>query len=123
MTMGQAHNQSIHAQGQQSGTTAETSQGGLQQSYREKGSFGAGSIKGTMPNKEYNLVSVLYHALQAAETCGQYIQDAQNEGDEELVKFFHEVQAKQVDLAQRTKQCLGKRIGAGYEPDQQRARS
>jgi hypothetical protein len=40
----------------------------------------------------YDLVSVLYHALQGAETARQYIQDAAQAGDEELVQFFQEAQ-------------------------------
>ena len=35
----------------------------------------------------YDLVSVLYHALQGAETARHYIQDAAQAGDEELVSF------------------------------------
>ena len=39
----------------------------------------------------YNLVSVLYHALQGAETSRHYIQDAEQAGDQELVQFFRAV--------------------------------
>jgi hypothetical protein len=40
----------------------------------------------------YDLVSVLYHALQGTETCGQYIQDAEQADDQELIQFFRSVQ-------------------------------
>ena len=33
----------------------------------------------------YDLVSVLYHALQGAETARHYMQDAAQAGDQELV--------------------------------------
>jgi hypothetical protein len=40
----------------------------------------------------YDLVSIIYHALQGAETYGMYIADAEEVGDAELAKFFKEVQ-------------------------------
>jgi hypothetical protein len=42
---------------------------------------------------EYNLVSVLYHALHGAETCEMYALDAEAAGDDELASFFRNVQA------------------------------
>ncbi|HYO93024.1 MAG TPA: hypothetical protein VER33_00875, partial [Polyangiaceae bacterium] len=49
----------------------------------------------------YGVVSVLYHALQGAETYAQYIQDARRAGDEELVTFFTECQAEENQRAIR----------------------
>ena len=66
-----------------------------------------------LQDKTYNLVSVLYHALQGGETCMQYMQDAEHDGDEELVKFFHEVQNCQRHLAGRAKEMLKQRLGQG----------
>ena len=40
-------------------------------------------VTGT-PDEQYDLVSVLYHALQGGETSEQYIEDARTAGDEEL---------------------------------------
>ena len=59
----------------------------------------------------YNLVSILYHALQGAETYDQYIQDAQQGGDQELAGFFREVQQENKRRADRAKQFLARRIG------------
>ncbi len=42
-------------------------------------------------NARYNLVSVLYHALEGGATYEKYIQDAENEGDQELADFFRQV--------------------------------
>ena len=64
-------------------------------------------------DKNYNLISVLYHALQGGETCMQYIQDAEHAGDEELRQFFHEVQECQRHLADRAKVLLRQRLGQG----------
>jgi hypothetical protein len=63
-------------------------------------------ITGTR-DEHYNLVSVLYHALHAAEAMEAYIQDAEAMGDERLASFFREAQAMQRRLAERTKGMLG----------------
>ena len=36
----------------------------------------------------YDLVSIIYHALQGAETYGMYVGDAEEVGDAELAKFL-----------------------------------
>jgi len=62
-------------------------------------------------DKTYNLVSVLYHALQGAETYIQYIEDARQDGDNELVQFFQEVQEEERRRSERAKELLRRRIG------------
>ena len=42
----------------------------------------------SVSNTYYNLVSVLYHALETAQTSAAYIQDAQQSGNQQLVQFF-----------------------------------
>ena len=63
-------------------------------------------ITGTR-DEHYDLVSVLYHALHAAEKMEAYILDAEAVGDERLVSFFREAQATQRQLAERAKGMLG----------------
>lgn len=58
----------------------------------------------------YGLVSVLYHALQGAETTEQYIDDAERAGDEELVKFFEQCREQDNERASRAKALLAARI-------------
>ena len=58
----------------------------------------------------YNLVSVLYHALQGGETYHIYIQDAERTGDQELADYFREVQRENRDWAERAKALLGQRL-------------
>ncbi len=58
-------------------------------------------------NVTYNIVSVLYHALQGAENCQTYLNDAQ-EG--ELRSFFEEALAQQRQLADRAKQLLSSQL-------------
>lgn len=73
----------------------------------KQGSSGSTGTK----DKDYNLISVLYHALQGAETVGMYMQDAKD--DKELSQYFSEVQSQYRQLADRAKTLLGKRFGSG----------
>ena len=63
-----------------------------------------------MKDKDYNLVSTLYHSLQGAETTGIFIQDAQREGDDELTEYFRHAQSLFKQLAEDAKVLLSKRI-------------
>lgn len=57
-------------------------------------------------NKDYNLISVLYHALQAADTCAQYSRDAETEGSPEIADFMREVQEQNNRIAEQAKELL-----------------
>ena len=57
-------------------------------------------------NTYYNLVSVLYHALETAQTSAAYIQDAQQSGNQQLVQFFQSVQQTANQQAQQAQQLL-----------------
>lgn len=63
-----------------------------------------------LKNKEYDLVSVVYNASQAAETCRQYIQDAREDGDQECERFFNTVVERNTELVQQAKELLKDRI-------------
>ncbi|HWP45893.1 MAG TPA: hypothetical protein VNM22_01915 [Candidatus Limnocylindrales bacterium] len=58
----------------------------------------------------YDLISVLYHILQGAETYLQYIEDAEQTGDNELAQFFREIQQQDRQRADRAKELLRQRI-------------
>ena len=58
-------------------------------------------------DEHYDLVSVLYHALQGADTCNVYALDAEAAGDERLAAFFREASVTQTQLAERAKGMLG----------------
>ena len=58
-------------------------------------------------DEQFNLISVLYHALQEADTLEVYIFDAETASDERLAAFFREVQAMRVQTADRAKELLG----------------
>jgi hypothetical protein len=62
------------------------------------------------PNPVYDIVSVMYHALQGAETYDRYIADAEQRGDDELVAFFRDVQARNREVAQKAKELVRNRL-------------
>ena len=71
-------------------------------------------------DENYNLVSVLYHALQGAETLTQYKEDAGEQGDQELADFFEEARGSYVEVAQQAKALLADRLdqeGSGDEDE------
>lgn len=59
-------------------------------------------------DKDYDLISVLYHALQAAETSARYAQDAMTAGSPEVAEFMRNVQQQNLKLAQQAKELLMK---------------
>jgi hypothetical protein len=61
-------------------------------------------------DEHYNLVSVLYHTLQAADTYDQYIRDADQAGDQELAQFFRDCQKSDAERANRAEQLLAARF-------------
>ena len=63
-----------------------------------------------LKNKDYDLISVIYNASQAAETCTQYVRDAEKEKDQEVKQFFSEVVETNAALVQRGKQLLKNRL-------------
>ncbi len=66
-------------------------------------------------DKNYNLISVLYQASDAAETVKTYIQDAEQEGDQELVDFFSGVLENNLEASQRAKEMLVARLESEQE--------
>ena len=52
----------------------------------------------------YDLISVQYHALQAAQTYDKYVQDA--EGHQDVQDFFRECAANDGERAKRCHQLL-----------------
>ena len=61
----------------------------------------------------YDLISVIYHALQGAETYQMYEQDAQQAGDREAEELFHEAHQSSRQWADRAKSLLGQRLSQG----------
>jgi len=61
-------------------------------------------------NASYDLVSVIYHALQGAETYDRYVTDAEERDDRELADFFRDVQERNCDIAQQARRLLRDRM-------------
>jgi rubrerythrin len=67
----------------------------------------------------YNLFSIIYHALQGAETYEKYISDAEQSGDTELAQFFRDVRDQNTKRAELGKKLLSTRL----EQDQSQSQS
>jgi hypothetical protein len=61
-------------------------------------------------DENYDLVSVFYHCLKAADACTQYIADAEDAGDDELVEFFEGARQQQNRLASEARELLALRL-------------
>lgn len=68
------------------------------------------TTKEMMKNKDYDLISVIYNASQAAEVCKQYLQDAESEGDRDAAKFFNEVLEQNVNMVCKGRDLLKTRL-------------
>jgi hypothetical protein len=66
-------------------------------------------------DKNYNLISVLYQSSKNVESLRTYIQDAEAEGDEELVDFFSAILENNLTAAQRAKEMLVPRLQTEQE--------
>lgn len=63
-----------------------------------------------LKDKDYDLVSTVYHASQGAQISRQYARDARETGDEEAAAFFESVRQEYAALAERGKQLLKQRL-------------
>jgi hypothetical protein len=66
-------------------------------------------------DKNYNLISVLYQSSNNVESLKTYIQDAEREGDQELVEFFNGILENNLRAAQRAKEMLVPRFQSEQE--------
>ena len=61
-------------------------------------------------DEQYDLISVLYHALENVVTYNRYIKDAQEAGDSELINFFLELRESNSHAAEKAKRLLKERF-------------
>jgi hypothetical protein len=61
-------------------------------------------------DEHYDLISVLYHALQGDETLDRYIEDAEEADDQDLATHFRDVQQAYREIAQQTKEVLREKL-------------
>ena len=57
----------------------------------------------------FNLGSVFYHAAEGSQVYHKYIEDAERDGDQELVEFFKEIQEQDAKRAQKAKSLINRR--------------
>src|SRR5215218_6837309 len=70
---------------------------------------GSGERATGTPNTIYDLSSVLFHALEGGASYDTYIEDAEREGDEELVDFFRRVRDEDSMRADEAQMLLAER--------------
>jgi hypothetical protein len=76
----------------------------------ERGRSQSGESATGERDEHYNVISVLYHALQGAETIQKYVQDARGSSDKELLEFFEETRLEYVARAAQAKELLASRL-------------
>jgi hypothetical protein len=69
-----------------------------------------GNITGTK-DKDYNIIWFTEVCLSNVLRLETYIQDAEREGDKELVEFFRKAQGESRKGAEQGKQLLASRLG------------
>ena len=66
-------------------------------------------------DKNYNLIALLYQSSDNVESLKSYIQDAEQEGDQELMEFFEGILENNLRAAQRAKEMLVPRLQTEQE--------
>lgn len=61
-------------------------------------------------DRNYDMISVLYHLMQGSETLDQYCEDAEKANDSEVAAFFREVQENNNQMAQKAQRLLKSRL-------------
>lgn len=61
-------------------------------------------------NVTYDLIAVLHNKLKGIAASEEYKADAQEAGDQEVLRLFEEIERRAVEDAQKLKECLAKRI-------------
>lgn len=70
-----------------------------------------GDVETGTRDETYDIIAVLYHALQGAENCELYAEDA--EDDQELRQFFERAGQQQREIAEQGKALLQGRLARG----------
>ena len=70
--------------------------------------MGRGSGQGGTSDPTYDLISVMYHALQGCETYERYAQDAEQGGQQDLAQYTSKARAFAAAAAKvGSKECAG----------------
>ncbi len=71
------------------------------------------------PDSTYALISTTYHLLQGAETLGMFIDDAHEDGQEDVAEFLEETRDEFLGRAERAKALLVECLQGGAEEDEE----
>ncbi|NHD15792.1 MULTISPECIES: hypothetical protein [Actinopolyspora] len=63
-----------------------------------------------LKDKNYNLITVLQQSLENVWVVDKYIQDAENQGDEELARWLRAIKENNQKAGEQGKQLLQKRL-------------
>lgn len=63
-----------------------------------------------LKDKDYDLISLVYHASQGIETCRRYASDAKQAGDQDAAAFFNDACDQDTKLVTRGKDLLKQRL-------------
>ena len=66
-------------------------------------------------DRNYNLIEVLHQSSDNVESLKSYLQDAEQEGDQELVDFFNLVLESNLRASQQAKELLVPRLQSGMQ--------
>jgi hypothetical protein len=94
-------------------TNRETSSAASRKGSQSSGMRGTGGARTGEKDQHYDVIAVLYHTLQGAETTQQYVEDARKAKDDELATFFEETRAEYVARAEQAKRLLAGRLDTG----------
>lgn len=89
---------------------------------------GSGQQQTGTRNETYDVIAILYHALQGAENCQTYLQDAQDGQIRDFIQHALQLQRQLADEGKQVlQQCLGKDTGGqsafGWGSSQGQSRS
>lgn len=59
---------------------------------------------------QFDLISVVYHALKGASAAERYLHDARQVGDPDEIQFFTDVERQHRDIAERGKTLMSTRL-------------
>lgn len=87
---------------------SSSGQGNMNQQSTTSGTSAGTPISSPVQNLQFDLVSTLYHALEGNATIQQYIQDANQMGNNDAVQFFQTVAQQDQERAQKARDLLFK---------------
>jgi len=64
----------------------------------------------SVDNLYFDLVSIVYHSLEAAQTYATYLNDAQQSGNQQFIQLVQQMQQQNDQWSQQAKQLLSQQM-------------